>query len=101
EVKLERKSGATATWGQVAALPAGTAAYRNVGLAANTAYAYRVRACNTAGCSAYSNEATGRTAAAPTPPAAPAELTATATSDTEIRLAWQDRSTNEMEIGLQ
>ena len=53
-------------------------------------YYYRVRANNTAGDSAYSNEATGTT-----PLAKPTSLTATAVSSSQISLTWTDNSENE------
>jgi hypothetical protein len=49
----------------VATLPAGTTAQRDTGLAASTAYYYRVSAVNAAGSSAYSNTATAATSAPP------------------------------------
>lgn len=71
--------------------------YQNTtGLAASTAYTYRVRAWNATGTSGYSNTASATTPA-PTvsPPAAPSGLVATATSTTAISLAWTDNSSNE------
>jgi len=70
--------------------------YSNTGLAASTIYRYRVRATNPGGNSAYSNKVKATTSAtAPTPPLAPSNLTTTATSTTQINLAWTDNSTNE------
>jgi titin len=67
--------------------------YTDSGLAAATKYYYRVRATNQGGDSANSNVANGTTL--PNPPAAPSGLTATALSQTSVRLDWVDNSTNE------
>jgi fibronectin type 3 domain-containing protein len=61
----------------------------------NTTYTYRVRASNSGGKSAYSNEATVKTPALPAPPTAPSALTVTAASTSSLRLTWQDNSNNE------
>src|SRR5207249_3915174 len=58
--------------------------------ASGTSHSYRVRAYTTTGTSVYSN-----TAAAVIPLPAPANLTATAVSGSQISLAWQDLSGNE------
>ena len=54
--KIERKLGASGTWGQIATLGAGAAGYTDTGLSPSTNYVYRVRAANPFGDSAYSNE---------------------------------------------
>jgi hypothetical protein len=62
-----------------------------------TAYAYRVRAENDAGHSAWSNIATVTTPARhPEVPAAPGSLVATATGPRRVELSWEDRSDNEL-----
>ncbi len=63
--KVERKTGAGGTYAQIATVGAGVTTYPNIGLAASTQYYYRVRATNTAGDSAYSNEANATTQAPP------------------------------------
>jgi chitodextrinase len=87
--RIERCTGAScSSFGQV-----GTAAvtsYTDSGLGAGTAYSYRVLATDAAGnLSVYSNTASATT---PTPdsqpPSAPANLTATAVSDSQINLSW-------------
>src|SRR2546429_6677847 len=62
----------------------------DTGLTASTSYSYRVRATDAANnLSAYSNTASASTPAPPdtTPPTAPANLTATAASASQINLA--------------
>jgi len=54
--KIERKTGAGGTWGQITTVGANTTTYNNTGLSANTTYYYRVRAYNSEGNSSYSNE---------------------------------------------
>ena len=65
-------------------------AYTDSGLAPGTSYSYRVWATDAAGnVSGYSNTATASTPVVDTtPPTAPAGLTATAASSTQINLAW-------------
>src|SRR5690606_19008201 len=78
EYRIERSTGTTSTWTQLASISAAILTYESTGLAAATQYLYRVRACNDAGCSPYSNEATATTH--PLPPGAPGTLTAAAGS---------------------
>ena len=55
---IERKTGSSGTWAQIACVLADITTYQNIGLTANTTYYYRVRAYKAAvGYSAYSNEA--------------------------------------------
>jgi len=62
--KLERKTGTTGAYGQLTSLAAGTTGYVDTAVTAGTTYCYRVRAYNTAGDSAYSNEACATPASA-------------------------------------
>lgn len=91
-VRVERSTGAQA-WVELAVLGAGVTAYSDTSAAATTSYNYRVRAANTGGFSAYSSVASVITPTAP--PQAPTSLTATAVSSTQIRLTWQDNSSDE------
>ena len=94
--KLERCSGAgCANFAQVAT-PALTA-FNDSGLTASTLYSYRVRASDAAGNnSAYSNVFSATTPASTdtTPPTAPANLTTTAASTTQINLSWTASTDN-------
>lgn len=65
ESRIERKLGATGTFGQIATLGANVTVYADTGLAPGSTYVYRVRACNAVGCSDYSNEATATTPVVP------------------------------------
>lgn len=84
---LERKTGAATYTVIQASLTATT--FTDSGLAASTKYNYRVKAVNAGGSSA-GKEASVTTQAPPagTPPSNPASFTATATSSTQINLAW-------------
>jgi hypothetical protein len=93
--RIERKTGATGTYSEIATVGANVVSYASSGLAANTTYSYRVRAFNDGGSSAYSNEANATTQAAAAVPAAPSNLTATTVSRRQINLAWSDNSGDE------
>jgi len=91
--QIERKTGAGGTYTQIGTAAANSTTYNNTGLTEGTTYFYRVRAVNSAGNSANSNEASTSTPISP--PAAPANLSATAVSASQINLSWTDQSTNE------
>jgi hypothetical protein len=59
--QIERKTGAGGTYAQIATAAANATAYGDSGLAEGTTYFYRTRAVNSAGNSAYSNEASAAT----------------------------------------
>lgn len=90
--KIERSADATA-WTPLATLASNTTSYTDGSLTANTTYYYRVYASNGFGNSGYSNSAGALIPA--TAPVAPADLTATAKSISQIDLAWTDNSNNE------
>ncbi|MFT5412370.1 MAG: immune inhibitor A, partial [Verrucomicrobiales bacterium] len=91
--KLERDGGGG--WIEIATVGADVLVYTDTGLAASTAYGYRVRGYNGGGNSGYSNTSNATTQAPPPPPAAPSGLAATALSDTEIQLLWTDNAGDE------
>src|SRR5213076_3329998 len=94
--RVERCQGAgCSNFAQIAA-PAGTT-FSDTGLTASTSYSYRVRATDAANnLSAYSSTASASTPAPPdtTPPTAPANLTSTAASASQINLAWTASTDN-------
>jgi hypothetical protein len=57
--KVERKTGTTGTYAQIATTGAGITTYGDSTVVGGTTYCYRVRASNPAGDSSYSNEACG------------------------------------------
>lgn len=60
--KIEQKIGVGGTYSQIAAVGADETTYSDTGLTGGTTYYYQVRAYNSAGDSAYSNEANATTA---------------------------------------
>ncbi len=94
-VKIERRTGASTTYTEIAIVAANVTSYSNTGLTANTKYGYRIRSYNSAGNSAYSNLVNATTLAGTTPPSAPSNLVATAVSSSQINLTWTDNASNE------
>ena len=97
--QLERSPNGNDPWTKIAD-PAGNAtSYADQNLTPNTRYFYRIRAVNQGGASGYSNTADATTA--DVAPNAPARLTATAISFSQINLAWADLSGNETGFQLE
>jgi len=90
--KIERKTGVNGVYSQVALVDANVTNFADTGLSNGTQYFYRVRATNSAGDSAYTNEANATT---PTPPVAPSNPQTTLITQTEIDLVWTDNANNE------
>jgi titin len=82
--RIEQKIGAGGTY--VVIDSTASTAYSRSGLSSSTEYFYRVQACNSGGCSGYSNESSATTLAVP--PGAPSNLNATPVSPSQINLSW-------------
>ena len=94
--KIERCEGAgCSSFSRIAAVGPNVGTYIDGGRTANTSYLYRVRASNAGGNSDYSNVAEATTPPPPPPPTAPAGLTASAVSRSQIDLAWALDGSNE------
>lgn len=91
ERKLEGESYVVVA-GDVAA---GTTTYTDITVEEGKKYYYKVKAINLNGDSEYSNEASVTVPPCGFPPAAPSNLTATAVSETEIQISFEDNSDNE------
>jgi hypothetical protein len=97
---LQRRQQGGGVWGawSTAGSPAANATtFNNTGLTGGTTYQYRVRACNTQGCSAWSMSGTITT---PVLPAAPSGATAVAVSGAQVDVTWTDGSANETRFEL-
>jgi probable HAF family extracellular repeat protein len=100
--ELQRRTkigGVFGAWTPVATPVQNQTGYVDAGLSPATVYQYRVRACNSAGCSinAVADPVSTRSA----PPAAPTGLTASVVSSSQINLTWGDASTTELGFTLQ
>lgn len=84
--RIERSIGSSFV--EITTVGAGVTFFNDTGLVPGTNYLYRVRATNALGDSAYSNQASATTLVPP--PSAPAGLTATAASSSQINLTWTD-----------
>jgi hypothetical protein len=95
--KIERKidggSPTAAGFTEIAMIGHNANSFNDTGLSAGATYVYRVRAFKAALNSSYTNEAMVTTTSLP--PAAPGNLSATATGASTVALAWTDNSTNE------
>ena len=91
--RIERKTGAAGTYAQVGSVNANVKTFADTTLTGGTQYFYRVRAFNTGGNSAYSNEANAKTF--PNAPAGPTALAATVAGGDQVTIAWQDNSNDE------
>lgn len=100
EFRIERRRQSESNFVEAGRAGADATTFDDDGLAAGVTYVYRVQACNEAGCSSFSGEATATTPA-PSPPSAPSNLTAQGISEDEIRLEWSDNSDNETRFEVQ
>ncbi|MFM8392605.1 MAG: fibronectin type III domain-containing protein, partial [Acidobacteriota bacterium] len=95
--KIYRRTGSGGSWASVGTVDANVTNFQNSSLDPSVTYNYRVTAWNVTGESANSNEASATTPATSSEaaPAAPTGLQATASSTSQVSLAWIDTSTNE------
>jgi lysophospholipase L1-like esterase/fibronectin type 3 domain-containing protein len=88
---VQRSSDGVSGWVQVGTTGQDVVAFSDTGLAASTAYSYRVVATNGSGDSAPSAVVTATTdAPLPSPPVAPGGVTAVAVSSSQVDVGWQD-----------
>jgi hypothetical protein len=96
--EVERRTVDTA-FARVATTGPGIAAYQDAATDPEVAYTYRVRAKNSAGTSAYSNDVTVTSSPAlplSQPPWAPSGLVVVSATRDSVDLSWTDNSTNEV-----
>ena len=90
------RSGDGTTFSALASVDANITTYQSTGLVSNTKYYYRVRSKNSASSSGWSNVTDAITQLPPvTTPSAPASLSASSGSSSQINLSWSDNSNNE------
>lgn len=101
--RIERRLGAAGSWEEVARVGANVTTFQNSGLLPATTYLYQVAALNEVGVSAPSSQVEITTPAevVETAPAAPGGLQATASTTTQVYLAWVDTSSNETGFQVQ
>jgi len=95
--RIERCSGASCTTFAQIGTTTGATTFNDTGLTASTSYSYRVRANDAAGnLSAYSNIASATTSSSSDTqaPTAPSNLSATASSSSQIGLTWTASTDN-------
>jgi titin len=85
EFRIEKKNSA-GQWVQIATVPANVLYYIDAGLEPSTTYTYRVRAANSYGVSAYSNESAGTTGPPPEIP----RIYARAWGSSQIQVLWYE-----------
>ena len=94
--QIFRSSSANGSFSVIATVDANVTSYQNKGLTAASTYYYRVQSVGQYGESGYqNNSASATTLPLPPVPTAPSNLTATASSNAQIKLAWSDNSSNE------
>lgn len=88
--EVQRASGAApADFADLTEVGGGVRSLEDTGLPPSSEWLYRVRACNSGGCSDFTAAAGARTG-----PAAPSGLAAVSTSPTTVELSWTDNSTD-------
>jgi len=90
--KVDRKTG-SGNFSEIITVGKDVKSYADAGLSAGTTYVYRVRAYKGTRNSGYSNDASATIQTLP--PAAPSNLTTSATSASTVSIAWNDNSSDE------
>ncbi len=91
--RIERSTGASTTYSEIATVGANVTSYANTGLTASTQYNYRVRAYNATGNSVYTAVVSATTST--TIPSPPTTLSVSVISSSQLNLAWTDNANNE------
>src|SRR5205814_1514980 len=89
---VERKAGGEGGFTRVAKLPPDATSYHDTGLSPAERYTYRVRAMNFGNDSSPTKEVE---VTMPTPPQTPANCRVAEVTTSRIKLAWEDKSSNE------
>src|SRR5262245_52891941 len=87
--KIERRVGITGTFAQIATVGTNVTSYVDSALAGGTTFCYRVRAFNSAGDSAYSNEECATTPSSPPPDTTPPSLVISSPTNNQIMTSTQ------------
>ncbi|MEN6390939.1 MAG: fibronectin type III domain-containing protein [Syntrophomonas sp.] len=95
---IKRKS--AGDYEDVADLLPNVTSYQDKNLSPNTSYTYIVMAWNNCG-KVNSNETTAKTSSGTSGPTAPSNLSASASSSSQITLTWKDNSSNELGFIIQ
>jgi serine protease AprX len=91
------RKGAGSDWTRIAVVAPNVTRHSDAGLTPGTAYAYRVRATNNDGASAWTNQAAMTTLRAP---ATPTGLSAARMGSASLQLAWTDNSSDETAFAI-
>ncbi|NDD64071.1 MAG: hypothetical protein EBZ36_08855, partial [Acidobacteria bacterium] len=92
--RVRRRTSPTGIWTVIGTVGQNVTSFQSTGLTPGQIYYFVVTAYNPTGESGFSNQANATTTAVNRPDP-PLNLTATATSSTEVSLSWQDNSNNE------
>ncbi|HSM37250.1 MAG TPA: fibronectin type III domain-containing protein [Longimicrobiales bacterium] len=99
--RIERRASIFAPYAEVGVVGADVTTFTDASLSPGTRYAFRIRACNAAGCSDYEGPVEVTTLSVQSAPTAPDGLVASATSSSEIVLEWTDNASNEDEFRVE
>jgi fibronectin type 3 domain-containing protein len=98
---IERAKGSNATFKPIGLTAGNRNTFDDTGLAADKTYRYRVRAVNAGGYSAPSSKVIATTLAEADAPRPPGKFSATSISRYQVKLAWQDNSSDEVGFKIQ